>query len=174
MCACEIASYLAAMKATSWHWHLDVTSHARISQIVLYFLFFSAPRSCGCGDGSHSLIFLFFADWSGKWRGPLLLQPIQFKVKWCVLSEMSFCTLLLYWAVIYFFFVPVNLNKFRRSPLTSPKSNSGGGGDSESGSDIVRSQSAQMIKSFRLFLSHVCSEHGRITFKGYSFDLIPS
>lgn len=49
-----------------------------------------------------SLISLFFADWSGKWRSPLLLQPIQFKVKWCVLSEMSFCTLLLwYWAVIY-------------------------------------------------------------------------
>lgn len=38
-----------------------------------------------------------------EWKVAALccFQPIQFKVKWCVLSEMSFCTLLLYWAVTY-------------------------------------------------------------------------
>lgn len=38
-----------------------------------------------------------------EWKAAALccFQPIQFKVKWCVLSEMSFCTLLLYWAVTY-------------------------------------------------------------------------
>lgn len=46
----------------------------------------------------------------------VLLQPIQFKVKWCVLSEMSFCTLLLYWAVIYL--QPVE-QVLRLSPLNS-------------------------------------------------------
>ena len=53
-------------------------------------------------------------------ESPVWLQPIQFKVKWCALSEMSFCTLLLHWAVIYLW--PVNLNKFCQSPLTAPMS----------------------------------------------------
>lgn len=103
------------MKATSWHWHhVCHIVHTRISQITLYF---SASQSCNSGENLHSLIFLFFADWSGKWHSPLLQQPIQFKVKWCVLSEISFFTLLLYWAVIYLW--PVNLSKFCHCPLTS-------------------------------------------------------
>lgn len=113
------------MKATSWPCHQYVTSQTRISQIALYF---STPQLSGSGDGSHSLIFLLFADWSGKWHSPLLLQPIQFKVKWCVLSEMSFCTLLLYWAVMCLW--PVNLHKFCHSPLTPLTSH--WGADSES------------------------------------------
>lgn len=141
---------------------LLVTSQTRISQIAFYF---SAPQSSSSGDGSHSLIFLFFADWSGKWHSPVLLQPIQFKVKWCVLSEMSFCTLLLYWAVIYLW--PVNLNKFCHSPLTSLMSHWG----ADSGS---RSQSAYIIISLPLFQSYFvvsCSvkqKHSGIIFKGHS------
>lgn len=84
---------------------------------TLFIYLFFAPQSSSPGHGSHSFIFLFFADWSGKWHSSPLLQPVQFKVKWCVLSETSFCTPLLYWAVIYLW--PVNLNKFWLSPLTS-------------------------------------------------------
>lgn len=87
---------------------------------------FFCPLAIPC-DVSHHFIFLFFADWIGKCCSPLLLQLIQFKVKWCVLSQMSFCTLLLYRAVIYLW--PVNSNKFCHSPLTSLMSYWGGGSE---------------------------------------------
>lgn len=93
-----------------------------ICQMELYFC--SAPLSRCSAEGSCSLVFLFSADWIGEWHSPLPLQPIQSKVKWCVLSETSFCAPpSSYRAVIYL--QPVNLDKFCHSPLTAPTSHRG-------------------------------------------------
>lgn len=54
------------------HPYTDPCTSARISQIALYF---SALQSCGAGDGTHGLIFLFFADWSGKWQPSAAFSP---------------------------------------------------------------------------------------------------
>lgn len=81
------------------------------SRFILQLL--SHPSS---GDASHIASFSC-SLLTGVESGVALcgMQPIQFKVKWCVLSEMSFCRLLLYRAVIYLW--PVNLDKFCQSPL---------------------------------------------------------
>ena len=110
-------------KATSRCRHQPVTSQTRVSHVVLPP---SAPQSCSPGGDSHPelhslLLLLCWLEWKVA-SSPLLLllllllQPIQSKVKWCVLSETSSCTRLLHWVVIDL--LPVNLNKFCRSPLT--------------------------------------------------------
>lgn len=165
MCACEMASYLAACihsNGALWPWRPHPDTDTSMSHQTPEFLrsrfVFPILSHAVLVMGSHSLIFLFFADWSGKWRSPLLLQPIQFKVKWCVLCEMSFCTLLLYSAVIYSW--PVNVSKFCHSLP-----------------DILRSQSAWIIIYLPLCLILLWTAEGRrntveVSLKGIMFELI--
>lgn len=114
---CDCAGHILTLSSPVCH-----ITNQDFSDCALFF----CPLAIPCGV-SHHLFSLFFADWIGKCRSLLLLQLIQFKVKWCVLSQMSFCTLLLYQAVIYLW--PVNSNKFCRSPMTSLVSHWGGGSE---------------------------------------------
>lgn len=159
MCACEMASYLAAcihLNGALWPWRPHPDTDTSMSLHTPEFLWsrfvFPILSHAVLVMGSHSLIFLFFADWSGKWHSPLLLQPIQFKVKWCVLCEMSFCTLLLYSAVIYSW--PVNVSKFCHSLPTSW------------GLSLLRLSFIFHCVSFVVNCS-VKKKHGGFIFKGY-------
>lgn len=61
-------------------------------------------------------VLLFLGDWNENCC-IFLLQPITFKVNWCILLETSFRTHLLYRSFIYLW--PVNSNKFCQF-LSSP------------------------------------------------------
>lgn len=102
---CHAACVHVRKKSTLWAWRhilsLSSTYHVTNQDCSDHTLLFHSSVIQSWWSLTRSLICLFFADWNGKWCSPLLLQPIQFKVKWCVFSQMTFCTLLLYWAVVY-------------------------------------------------------------------------
>lgn len=98
MCACEMTSDLPACIHV-WpckpHPYTETSLSSGISQIFFRSL---VMQFWGWHTQPHFLVLLQTRVESGS---PLLLQPFQFKVKWCVHSEMAFCTLLVYWDVIY-------------------------------------------------------------------------
>lgn len=78
---------------TSLHWHKkfvlrDFSDIFPLFSDAVLMMAYTASFSCSLQTRVES-------------GSPLLLQPFQFKVKWCVHSEMAFCTLLVYWDAIY-------------------------------------------------------------------------
>ncbi len=108
--------------AKFWPYHLNVVADIETHQTRQRF-FQSSIVQFWWACVNCSLRFLFLADRSGTRCGLLLLEPICFRVRRVVRSEMVFCIPWLWWVVIWvtqlYRCLSMISNQSAHSPLTS-------------------------------------------------------